>query len=48
MYGPLTVAELSNVLKNMKNNKIPGLDGFPAEFYKSFGKSYSIYPKGAK
>ena len=30
LHGPLTVTELSNVLKNMKNNATPGLDGFPA------------------
>ena len=33
---PITLAELSLALKNMKNNKSPGLDGFPADFYKFF------------
>ena len=42
LNGPLTITELSNVLKTMKHNKTPGLDGFPAEFYKSFGKTYKF------
>ena len=37
--GPLVLSELSNALKNMKNNKTPGIDGLPAEFLKSFGDS---------
>ena len=32
----ITMDELSNALKNMKNGKTPGIDGFPAEFYKVF------------
>ena len=32
----LTVDELGYTLKNMKNNKTPGIDGFPAEFLKIF------------
>ena len=43
MNGPLTITELSNVLKNMKHNKTPGLDGFPAEFYKMFWKELQIF-----
>ena len=31
---PLTISELSAALKNMKNNKTPGVDGFPCEFFK--------------
>ena len=31
--GDLTVQEVSTALKNMKNNKSPGTDGFNVEFY---------------
>ena len=34
--GPVTEQEAQNVIKNMKNNKSPGTDGFPVEFYKFF------------
>ena len=34
--GLLTLPELSKALKHMQNNKTPGLDGFPADFYKFF------------
>ena len=34
--GLITEAEAKEVLKNMKNGKVPGSDGFPAEFYKFF------------
>ena len=30
------VEELGKVLLNMKNNKTPGMDGFPVEFFKVF------------
>ena len=33
---PLTSDELGKTLKDMKNNKTPGIDGFPAEFFKMF------------
>ena len=36
--GPIKMEEILTVLKNMKNNKTPGNDGFPAEFYKIFWK----------
>ena len=32
----LTMKELGQALKNMKNSKTPGIDGFPAEFFKVF------------
>ena len=32
-----------NVLKNTKNNKSPGSDGFTYEFYKCFWKDIGIY-----
>ena len=34
--GEITETEMLNVLKTCKNNKSPGSDGFPAEFYKVF------------
>ena len=37
--GPLTLHELGVALRTMKNNKTPGLDGLPADFYKMFYKS---------
>ena len=37
--GYLIEEELSNALWNAKNNKSPGLDGFPAEFLKILWKS---------
>jgi len=36
LESPLTEHELFNALKLMPNNKAPGPDGFPAEFYKHF------------
>lgn len=36
MIQPITVQEISDTIKNLKNNKSPGPDGFPGEFYKVF------------
>ena len=36
LEGELTVSELSYALKCMQNNKTPGIDGFPADFFKVF------------
>ena len=36
LEGPITLLELSKALKKMKNNKTPGIDGFPSEFFKMF------------
>ena len=36
LEGRLTISELGEALKNMKHNKTPGIDGFPAEFLKVF------------
>ena len=36
LEGKLKLEEISNALKQMKNNKCPGVDGFPAEFFKTF------------
>ena len=33
---PITKTELDEALKKMKNNKSPGLDGYSAEFFKTF------------
>ena len=32
----ITVQEISDTIKNLKNNKSPGTDGFLGEFYKVF------------
>ncbi len=34
--GQITLDELKEVLKTTKNNKSPGTDGLPMEFYKLF------------
>ena len=39
LEGEITLEEASIALKNMKNNKSPGSDGFSAEFFKVFWKS---------
>ena len=36
LEGEITYEELGNALKNMKNSKSPGMDGFTAEFFKFF------------
>ena len=36
MEKSITLDELSHSLKKMKNNKTPGSDGFPVEFFKVF------------
>ena len=36
LEGPITFNEVLESLKNMKNNKSPGSDGFTAEFFKFF------------
>ena len=36
LEGPLSMEEVFEVIKNMKNNKSPGLDGFTVEFIKFF------------
>ena len=39
--GEIKESEAKIVLKNMKNNKTPGTDGFPVEFYKFFWNDIS-------
>ena len=36
LEGEITLSELGHALKCMKNGKTPGIDGFPAEFFKVF------------
>jgi len=36
LEGPITYKELSSIVKEMKNNKSPGLDGYTVEFFKFF------------
>ena len=36
LEGEITISELGHALKCMKNGKTPGIDGFPAEFFKVF------------
>ena len=38
LEGHITLAELTNALRNMKNNKSPGTDGYSCEFFKVFWK----------
>jgi len=34
MIQPISLQEISDTIKTLKNNKSPGTDGFPGEFYK--------------
>ena len=43
LEGELSIDEVYHALKNMKNNKSPGLDGFTAEFFKHFWKELHIF-----
>ena len=36
LEDPLKLEEISTALKSMKNQKSPGIDGFPSEFFKVF------------
>jgi hypothetical protein len=40
LEGLITLAEAHAALRNMKNNKSPGSDGFTTEFYKCFFLGY--------
>ena len=39
----MTLKEISEALKSMKNNKSPGMDGFPAEFFKFYWKKLQYF-----
>ena len=43
LEGHLTLEEISNALKSMKNQKTPGIDGFPAEFFKVFWEKLKYF-----
>jgi hypothetical protein len=43
LEGPLTYAEACRALKNMKNNKSPGSDGYTVEFYKFFFVDIGVF-----
>ena len=36
LESPITMEEIARSVKNLKNNKSPGPDGFSAEFFKFF------------
>ena len=41
--GELTLSEIGQALKNMKNDKSPGLDGYSSEFLKFFWSKLKYY-----
>ncbi len=41
--GPITEGEIKLALRNMPNNKSPGMDGYPAEFFKFFWNDIGIF-----
>ena len=43
LEGLLTMEEISATLKNMKNDKSPGSDGFTTEFFKMFWKDLKSF-----
>jgi len=43
LEGPLLIDEISQVIKNMKNNKSPGMDGFTVEFLKFFWENIKYF-----
>ena len=43
LEGLLTLQEISDTLKNMKNDKGQGLSGFSAEFFKVFWKQLRAF-----
>ena len=43
LEGKITLEEATDVLKNMKNNKSPGSDGFTVEFFKVFWKKLGVF-----
>ena len=43
LEGDISDKEVLNCLKKMSNNKAPGLDGWPAEFFKLFWSDLSVF-----
>ncbi|XP_071652374.1 uncharacterized protein [Temnothorax longispinosus] len=43
VQDPPTLLEVKKVIIKLKNNKSPGADGIPAEFYKCGGEELAIY-----
>ena len=43
IQGEITLEEAGTALKNMKNGKSPGSDGFGAEFFKCFWKQIGVF-----
>ena len=43
LEGLLTLSELTTALKNMKNNRTPGVDGFSCEFFRVFWKQLGSF-----
>ena len=43
LEGELKLEEISKALYTMKNNKSPGVDGFPAEFFKVFWEKLKFF-----
>ena len=43
LEGEITLKELSEALKNMKNEKSPGLDGVTVEFFKIFWPDIGVF-----
>ena len=43
LEGLVTIEEIGNALKKMKHNKTPGIDGFPAEFFKIFWGKLKVF-----
>ena len=43
LEGILTLDEISAALKSMENKKCPGIDGFPAEFFKVFWRKLKYF-----
>lgn len=36
LTAPISISEIENTIKSLKNNKSPGTDGYPGEFYKTY------------
>ena len=43
LEGLVTIEEIGNALKKMKHNNTPGIDGFPAEFFKILGGKLKVF-----